>query len=147
MTAEMRSMREGLQRVMHRLSPHGVSANASFEGITVLGEGNDPINVSINTPPDTMGGGSITQSSTTELVSSGDTFNVDFPFDASQTSLPANGLSEAASEAASGDDEVSKRRRLSGNHDRVKSCTQCRLHKVRYPFFSSTKGRLTLMFS
>ena len=143
MTAEMRSMRDGLQRVMHRLAPHCVPANESFEAIPISGDAIDQIIISTNTPMDTMGGDSVTRPSTTELVSTGGALNADFPFDASQKSLPANGLSEAASEAASGDDEVSKRRRFSRNHGRVKSCTQCRLHKVRFPFLTSTKWRLS----
>jgi hypothetical protein len=126
----MRGMREDLERLTERLTPRSMSANPAFNPTAFPGEANHRVPTPNDTLPDPMHGDSIAQLSTSELVSGGGLFSSEFAFDMSQASLPAKGLSTTASEAASGEDEGSNRRRLSRENGRIKSCTQCRLHKV-----------------
>jgi hypothetical protein len=143
MSAEMRGMREGLDRVMHSLTPRGVSVNPAFDAVAISREANHRIPASNDILPDPMSANSIARPSTSELVLGRGQFNPEFALDMSQTRLPAKGLNTAASEAASGDDEVLKRRRLGLDHGRMKSCTQCRLHKVMSRSLSPQGIKLT----
>ena len=136
-------MREGLERVMHRLSPRSVSANPTFDAMAISGEVNHRIPTPNDSLPGPVGGDSIMRSSTSELASGRGPFNPEFALDVSQTSLPATGLNTAASEAASGEDEILKRGRPTRDHSRIKSCTQCRLHKVLSSSLSPPEIKLT----
>ena len=126
----MRSKRKGLERVMHRLSPRSLSENPTFDAFAISEEGNHPVPTANNILPDPMVNDGITGSSASKLVSNAGRFSSEFAFNMSQASPPANDLSTAASEAGSGSGEVSNQRRLSRGHGRIKSCIQCRQHKV-----------------
>lgn len=143
MGEEMRSNREGLERVMNRLSPRSVLANPTLDAFAIPEEGSHRITALNDTPPDPIGGDSIARSSTSGLISGRDPFNPDVAFDVPQTSLTAKGLSKATIEARSGEDENLKNSRPNHGHGRIKSCTQCRLHKVLSHFLSSSEVRLT----
>jgi len=130
MSSEIRIMREGFERVIHRLPAPTASQVPTFDANAIPEEANHQILTPKDTLLEPMVNDNTTRSSASQLISDRGPFYSEIAFDVSQTTLPANGLSRAASGISSGDDEVLKDRRLSRDNRRIKSCTHCRRHKV-----------------
>jgi len=132
MSSEIRSMRGGFDRIVHKSPAPTASQVPTFDANAIPEEANHQI----LTPKDTLLEPTVndntTRSSASQPVSDRGPFYSEIAFDVSQTTLPANGLSRAASGTSSGDDEVLKDRRLNRDNRRIKSSTHCRRHKVLY---------------